>query len=186
MPAEACPSFHCRPSTARTLLLPSASIRQTPTMLRNDAGSAPTVSFEKSILVVCCAATGNANVANPKTDMPIVPMTLQMLMADLHHRCVAADARGTSVASRAGSQYSKGEAHSGPYLVHGMAVRQGVTHTDIKRQVVANLPDQTNQARYGFGLSKFLFIEQFGDGPHCPLRRSLDDGANEKVCVMLS
>jgi hypothetical protein len=57
---------------------------------------------------------------------------------------------GTSVASRDGSQYVKAEAHSGPYLVYGMTVRERVTHTDIERQVIVNLPDQTDQPRYGF------------------------------------
>src|SRR5471032_893869 len=50
MPAEDCPSFHWRPSTARTFVLPSASTRQTRTTLKNDFGSAPTVSLEMSAL----------------------------------------------------------------------------------------------------------------------------------------
>ncbi len=35
IPAAVCPSFHCLPSTTSTLLLPSVSIRHTPTTLRN-------------------------------------------------------------------------------------------------------------------------------------------------------
>src|SRR6184192_1128768 len=50
MPAAVWPSFHCRPSTTKTLLPPSLSMRQTPTTLTKDFGSAPTLSSEKSSL----------------------------------------------------------------------------------------------------------------------------------------
>ena len=45
-----------RPSTARTLLSPSASTLHTPTTLTNELGSPPTVSFEKSSLIGSAAA----------------------------------------------------------------------------------------------------------------------------------
>ena len=57
MPADDCPSFHCRPSTASTFFPPSLSIRQMPTTGTSDFGSAPTVSLEKSILSGCAART---------------------------------------------------------------------------------------------------------------------------------
>src|SRR5262245_41694936 len=60
MPVAVWPSFHWRPSTASTLLSPSASTRQTPTTFTNALASAPTVSFEKSSLsgsaVAACSA----------------------------------------------------------------------------------------------------------------------------------
>src|SRR5215203_3064629 len=68
MPADDCPSFHCRPSTAMTLLPRSLSMRQVPTTGTSDLGSAPTVSSVKSILVVCCAASGDGKLAALSTE----------------------------------------------------------------------------------------------------------------------
>src|SRR5260370_20596162 len=61
MPAEDWPSFHWRPSTASTLLLPSLSMRQMPTTLTSVLGSAPTVSLEKSIFKVSAAVADAAS-----------------------------------------------------------------------------------------------------------------------------
>jgi hypothetical protein len=81
MPADVCPSFHCRPSTASTLLFPSASIRQTPTTLKNDFGSPPTVSSEKSSFRGCPALTLNSNAASP-TQAAAVPIALLIMFMD--------------------------------------------------------------------------------------------------------
>src|SRR5690242_20611143 len=62
MPAEDCPSFHWRPSTASTLRPFSLSMRQMPTTLTSAAGSAPTVSLAKSSLT---ASAATATAANP-------------------------------------------------------------------------------------------------------------------------
>src|SRR6266496_3798732 len=84
-----------------------------------------------------------------------------------------------SVANWAGRRQRKAEAQSSPHLVDGMAVRPAVTHADIERKVVANLPDQSNEAGYGFRLSEFVLIEHLGDRSHGPLRWSLDDHAKK-------
>src|SRR5262249_2355649 len=97
MPAEACPSFHCRPSTARTLFPASFSIRQMPTTLTKDFGSAPTVSCAKSILNGCWAAiTGNTSATNPQAAMPMALRLLTICMTDLLHVYPAVKARGTA------------------------------------------------------------------------------------------
>src|SRR5260370_12088966 len=67
MPADDCPSFHCRPSTASTFFPLLFSIRQKPTTGTSDFGSAPTVSLEKSIVVSCAARPGRASAARPLT-----------------------------------------------------------------------------------------------------------------------
>src|SRR5262245_66065157 len=74
MPAEAWPSFHCRPSTASTLFSPSASIRQTPTTFTNEVGSAPTVSFEKSSL------SGSAATPQPRQAAMVAAAIVLMLL----------------------------------------------------------------------------------------------------------
>src|SRR5215475_1020041 len=97
IPAEACPSFHCRPSTASTLFPPSLSMRQMPTTLTKDFGSAPTVSLENSIFMGCCAATtGKTNAANPQTAILIALRLLMMCIVDLLHAYTAVDVRGTA------------------------------------------------------------------------------------------
>src|SRR5262245_14642468 len=83
MPAAVCPSFHCRPSTTSTLLLPSLSIRQTPTTLTNDFGSAPTVSSEKSTFRDCAAPAYVSSAARPTQAAAIVTVRLLVIMIDL-------------------------------------------------------------------------------------------------------
>src|SRR3954451_3865951 len=79
MSEDDCPSFHCRPSTASTFLPASLSIRQTPTTGTRDFGSAPTVSSEKSILVVWAARPGKANAARATIDMTAINFLLFMI-----------------------------------------------------------------------------------------------------------
>src|SRR5262249_23345440 len=83
MPAAVCPSFHCRPSTTSTLLLPSLSIRQTPTTLRNDFGSAPTVSSEKSTFTDCAAPAYVSSAARPRPATVGLIVRLAIFMAYL-------------------------------------------------------------------------------------------------------
>src|ERR1700680_3009106 len=84
MPADDFPSFHWRPTTGQTFLCASVSIRQTPTTLRNDLGSAPTVSSEKSTLLACCAAANDTRTADPIAVAATIVLALRMnLMTDL-------------------------------------------------------------------------------------------------------
>src|SRR4051812_44975098 len=84
MPADDCPSFHCRPSTASTLLPRSFSTRQTPTTGSRDLGSAPAVSFVKSILTDCCAAAERAAMAD--ATITVIWMIVFILMVYLLFR----------------------------------------------------------------------------------------------------
>src|SRR5215210_3693643 len=96
MPEADCPSFHCRPSTERTVFSPSFSIRQTPTTLKNDFGSAPTVSAEKSATAVCCATAGIIRPTSPMLTMAILLMPDMNFMTNLHCRWEFRDARWTA------------------------------------------------------------------------------------------
>src|SRR5215470_13737156 len=99
MPAEAWPSFHCRPSTARTLLSPSASIRQTPTTFTNELASAPTVSFEKSSLSGSAAAAHTTKAVNAAPASESVLMIAIVLMVMTLSSLVSSgqrDARGAA------------------------------------------------------------------------------------------
>src|SRR5215472_18539914 len=88
MPTAVCPSFHCRPSTTSTLLLPSLSMRQTPTTLTNDFGSPPTVSSEKSTFRGCAAPAYVSSAATPTQAAAMVMVHLLVVMVDLRVSCV--------------------------------------------------------------------------------------------------
>src|SRR5262245_35661990 len=78
MPAAVWPSFHCRPSTAITFLPSSASIRQTPTTLTNEVGSAPTVSLATSSLIGFAAAAPRSPIASATPEIVVVLFLLFM------------------------------------------------------------------------------------------------------------
>src|SRR5215470_4107259 len=80
MPAAVWPSFHCRPSTARTLLSPSASTRQTPTTLTNELASPPTVSFEKLSFNGSAAAAPMRHAANAAPESAIALIVMVRLL----------------------------------------------------------------------------------------------------------
>src|SRR6185369_9768445 len=83
MPAAVWPCFHCRPSTTRTLLFASASMRQTPTTLRKDFGSAPTVSSAKSTLSGSIAPAFKIKAAIPTAASAMAVTRVALLIADL-------------------------------------------------------------------------------------------------------
>src|SRR5262249_2881845 len=112
MPAAVWPSFHCRPSTTNTLLLPSLSMRQTPTTLTNDFGSAPTVSSEKSTFSGCPASAYVSSPASPTAAAAIVRLRLLDFICDLHFsrvgRGFAAGAGSTTMRSRSAAAARQG------------------------------------------------------------------------------
>src|SRR5215813_6052711 len=61
-----------------------------------------------------------------------------------------------------------------------------MAQANVKGQVLADLPDQTDEAGQGFRLAKFLFIEKLGDRAHRPLRWPFDDHASEEIGAMLT
>src|SRR5215470_19178433 len=75
MPTEDWPSFHCRPSTASTVLPASVSTRQIPTTGTSDLGSAPVVSLERSTLKgAAIAGNSNATVLTTAINSTLVPI----------------------------------------------------------------------------------------------------------------
>src|SRR5580704_8323891 len=83
MPADDCPSFHCRPSTASIVLPASVSTRQIPTTGTRDLGSEPAVSVEKSGLKGAAAIAGNNRVAMPIPAAMRNAFVLLFMMASL-------------------------------------------------------------------------------------------------------
>src|SRR5215813_10419377 len=81
-------------------------------------------------------------------------------------------------------RHRKGQ--SGPDLVDGMPVGQRMAVGNIERQLVANLPDQANQARDCLFQAEFPLVKDFRHGPHFPFRRALDDGTHEDISMMVS
>src|SRR5262249_7588822 len=75
MPADDWPSFHCRPSTASTVLPASASTRQIPTTGTSDFGSAPAVSLDRSTLNgAAIAGNSKATVLTTAITSTLVPI----------------------------------------------------------------------------------------------------------------
>src|SRR5215813_8960200 len=115
MPVAVWPSFHARPSTASTLLSPSASMRQTPTTFTNELASAPTVSFEKSSLSGSAATASSAAAATVTAANGRLVMILIMihLLGRLTMGCVAGGER--SNCSPHGAQRNAGESSNIEY-----------------------------------------------------------------------
>src|SRR5262245_12793774 len=61
-----------------------------------------------------------------------------------------------------------------------------MAQADVKGQVFADLPDQTDEAGQGFRLAKFLLIEKLGDWAHRPFRGPFYDHARKEIGVLLT
>src|SRR5262249_55160484 len=61
-----------------------------------------------------------------------------------------------------------------------------MAQANVKGKVLADLPDQTDEAGQGFRLAKFLLIEKLGDRAYRPFRWPFDDHASEEIGVMLT
>ena len=57
-------------------------------------------------------------------------------------------------------------------------------HGEVDRDIVLNLPDRPDEGRAGLKPADIALIEEFGDRPHGPVARTLNDGV-EKVIGML-
>jgi hypothetical protein len=57
----------------------------------------------------------------------------------------------------------KAERQSCTHFVDWMTVRESMTQPDIETEVVANLPNETDQTGYCFGFAKFVLVKKLGD-----------------------
>src|SRR5262245_1406055 len=121
MPAAVWPSFHCRPSTTNTLFLPSLSMRQTPTTLTNDFGSAPTVSSEKSTFRGCPALAYVSRAASPTAATAIVALRLLDFISDLHFSRVG---RGFAAGDGSTTMRQRSAAATRPRTRRAQAIRR--------------------------------------------------------------
>jgi hypothetical protein len=67
-----------------------------------------------------------------------------------------------------------------------MAVRERVTEPDIETEVVADLPNKTDQSGYCFRFAKLVFVKELCDWPDRPIYWSLDDAAKKHIGVMVA
>src|SRR5262245_3507336 len=84
------------------------------------------------------------------------------------------------------AQYSqrKTVCQPSPDLVDACAIDEGVSKTDVERQVVLNLPSCSNKPRDTVCLAEAFHVADFRHCPARPLVRSLEDNAGEKVCML--
>src|SRR5215813_9561822 len=117
MPVAVWPSFHWRPSTASTLLSPSASMRQTPTTFTNELASAPTVSFEKSSLSGSAAVAHGAEAirATAANDRLVMVLVMTHLLGRLATGRVACGGSTTMRARSEAAARRRTTAERAPY-----------------------------------------------------------------------
>src|SRR6478752_3873282 len=80
----------------------------------------------------------------------------------------------------------KTQCQPGADLVDTCAIDDGVSKTDVERQVVLHLPYCPNESRECMCLAELFFVEKFSNWPDRPLVRSLQDNACEKVCMLVA
>src|SRR5215468_9280855 len=116
MPAAVWPSFHCRPSTATTFLPSSASIRQTPTTLTNEVGSAPTVSLAKSSLSGSADTAPRSPIASATPEIVVALFLLFMPFLLLQQAALgcAVDGSSTTTPGRSGLAAHRGTTAAPP------------------------------------------------------------------------
>src|SRR5215216_2824530 len=132
MPAEDWPSFHCRPSTARTFLPFSVSTRHTPTTLNNDFDSAPAASAEKSILIGCGAAAARPSAPSVNAQAANVPSLSVMRMAFLHG-CDVYLKRGRTPAPPPGTGNQQRQNCEEPNGRNGIGCDERITWITVRR-----------------------------------------------------
>src|SRR3954451_18381535 len=67
-----------------------------------------------------------------------------------------------------------------------MAVSQCVAKSDVERELVTDLPDQTNQPGNRLLETEFLLVKDFRDRPYHPFRWPFDDAADKNIGMMIS
>src|SRR5476649_454324 len=67
-----------------------------------------------------------------------------------------------------------------------MANGQSMAKPDIETQVVADLPDRSDQARNCVRLSKFFLVEHFRHRSHLPFRRPFHDDSSEDIAMLFA
>ena len=67
-----------------------------------------------------------------------------------------------------------------------MAIRESMPQSNVKTEVIANFPDETDQSRYRFRFAKFVFVEYLCNRPDRPFRRSLDYAIQKNIAVMFA
>src|SRR6266566_4183552 len=87
---------------------------------------------------------------------------------------------------RTRGQQRETNGHTCTDFVDRMTVRESVAHADIEGQVLAHLPDQSDEAGHGFRFAELLLVKNLCDGAHRPLRRPFDDDAGEEISAMLT
>jgi hypothetical protein len=67
-----------------------------------------------------------------------------------------------------------------------MTITQRLANAHIKGEIVADLPDKTDQRGNRFGLSELVFIKDFGNRPNLPFRGALNDRTKKEIAVLIA
>ena len=80
--------------------------------------------------------------------------------------------------------HAEREGHARTDLAGGLAIDARAAHAEVDRNIVPDLPDCPDEGGSASEHADIAFIKEFGDRPHRPVMRTLDD-AVEKVIGML-
>ena len=58
--------------------------------------------------------------------------------------------------------------------------------SEVKRKIVADLPNRSRQNRERFRRIEFPLVVDLGDGADCPIIRPFEDGSNEEVAAVFA
>src|SRR5260370_9082114 len=79
----------------------------------------------------------------------------------------------------------KAEGQSGPHFVERAVVHAGAAQGGVEGEISPHPPDRADQARSDGRVAEVALVEHFRDRPHRPILRSLDDGADEQIAMLL-
>jgi hypothetical protein len=78
------------------------------------------------------------------------------------------------------------EGHPSADLTHGVVIDMRSPQAEVDCDIVLHLPDRPDQRGTGAKQANLAFVKDFGDGPHHPVVRTLDDGVQKIIGVLLA
>src|SRR6516164_6185432 len=82
--------------------------------------------------------------------------------------------------------HAKGEGHAGTDLAGGLAIDARAAQPKVNCNIVLDLPDRADQGGAGSKQANIALVEEFGNRPHWPVMRTLDNAVEKVISVLLA
>src|SRR5262247_2405740 len=82
--------------------------------------------------------------------------------------------------------HAKGESHARADLGRSLAIDARAAQAKVNRYIVLDLPDRPDQGGAGSKHANIALIKKFGDRSHGPVMRTLDDGVDKVIGMLLA